>query len=196
VFARSGSAAKYEAGGLNSPAQYQQLKQSDQPVEKVFAGCDSQPWTQRLSATPNRAAAALAAGHRAGYTGRRERGETVTTTPVDSTEAVMTRHLQAFVAGDLEGILADYAAGAILFSPYGVVRRDGLADLFTGVFAEFSKPGTTFNVQYQVVEGEIGFIVWSAETADNKYEFATDTFVIRSGKITSQTFAAKISPKT
>ena len=119
----------------------------------------------------------------------------MTTAPADSTEAVLTRHLQTFGAGDLEGILADYGADAILFTPSGLVRRDELANLFTGLFAEFSKPGTTFSMQYQVVEGEIGFIVWSAETADNNYEFATDTFVIRDGKIATQTFAAKISPK-
>src|SRR5215207_4984059 len=120
-------------------------------------------------------------GRRA-YTGRRERGKGMTTTPVDSAETVLTRHLQTFGAGDLGGILADYAADAILFTPFGLVRRDGLANTYTALFAEFSKPGTTFNLQYQVVEGEIGFIVWSAETADNKYEFATDTFVIRGGK--------------
>ena len=46
-----------------------------------------------------------------------------------------------------------------------------------------------------VVEGEIGYIVWNAETADNVYELATDTFVIDHGKIEVQTFAAKVAPK-
>ena len=38
-------------------------------------------------------------------------------------------------------------------------------------------------------------IIWSAETADNVYEFATDTFVVREGKISVQTFAGKVTPK-
>jgi hypothetical protein len=37
--------------------------------------------------------------------------------------------------------------------------------------------------------------VWKAETADNRYELATDTFVIKDGEIATQTFAGKISPK-
>ena len=35
----------------------------------------------------------------------------------------------------------------------------------------------------------------SAETADNLYELATDTFVGRNGRIVAQSFAAKIVPK-
>jgi hypothetical protein len=37
--------------------------------------------------------------------------------------------------------------------------------------------------------------LWTAETADNTYEEATDTFVVRNGKIVAQSFAAKITPK-
>jgi hypothetical protein len=120
----------------------------------------------------------------------------MTTTPIDTTEVVVNRHLQAFGAGDLDDILADYADDARLFTPFGMVRPEDLADLFKRLFAEFGKPGTTFDLKYQVVEGDIGFIVWSAETADNEYEFATDTFVVRNGKIASHTFAAKIRPKS
>jgi hypothetical protein len=29
----------------------------------------------------------------------------------------------------------------------------------------------------------VAFVLWSAETADNSYEAATDTFVVRDGKI-------------
>jgi len=35
----------------------------------------------------------------------------------------------------------------------------------------------------------------SAETADNVYEIATDTFVVRGGKIAYQSFCGKIVPK-
>jgi hypothetical protein len=39
------------------------------------------------------------------------------------------------------------------------------------------------------------YILWSAETEDDSYEAATDTFVVRKGKIVAQSFAAKITPK-
>jgi hypothetical protein len=45
------------------------------------------------------------------------------------------------------------------------------------------------------IDGDYAYIVWTAETADNSYEFATDTFVVRNEKIVAQSFAAKIKPK-
>jgi hypothetical protein len=43
--------------------------------------------------------------------------------------------------------------------------------------------------------GDTAYIVWKAETADNRFELGTDTFIVRDGKIVTQTFAGKISPK-
>jgi hypothetical protein len=39
------------------------------------------------------------------------------------------------------------------------------------------------------------YILWTAESSENSYEFATDTFVVRNGKIVAQSFAARIKPK-
>jgi hypothetical protein len=36
---------------------------------------------------------------------------------------------------------------------------------------------------------------WTAETADNVYELATDTFVVKDGKIAAQSFASRVVPK-
>ena len=51
------------------------------------------------------------------------------------------------------------------------------------------------NLARQFVEGDCAFIVWDAETADNKFEDASDTFVIRDGKILVQTYAGKVTRK-
>ncbi len=113
-----------------------------------------------------------------------------------STEAVLGHHLASFGAGDLEGILADYATDAVFMTPNGVLRgTDEIEGLFTGLFEEFGKPGATFEMAHSVVEGDYAYIIWSAETPDNVYEYATDTFVIRNGKIVAQSFAGKIVPK-
>jgi hypothetical protein len=63
------------------------------------------------------------------------------------------------------------------------------------MIAEFGKPGATFSMNQESIEGEYAYIVWSAETADNVYEIGTDTFVVRDGKILAQSFAAKLTPK-
>jgi len=45
------------------------------------------------------------------------------------------------------------------------------------------------------IEGDYAYIVWSADTPDNIYDFGSDTFVVKNGKIVAQTFAGKIIPK-
>ena len=119
----------------------------------------------------------------------------MTLTPVRSTEVVLTHHLECFGKGDLEGILSDYTPESVVCTATGVVRAADLPEFFKGIFAEFGKPGMSFKMARQTVEGEVAHIIWSAETADNVYEFATDTFVVRDGKIAVQTFAGKVTPR-
>jgi branched-subunit amino acid aminotransferase/4-amino-4-deoxychorismate lyase len=51
------------------------------------------------------------------------------------------------------------------------------------------------SLKQQSVEGQYAYILWTAETADNVYEVGTDTFVVRDGKIVTQSFTGKITPK-
>ena len=113
-----------------------------------------------------------------------------------STKDVLDNHLKSFGKGDLEGILSDYAPGAVMFTPDGPLRGpDEMRPLFQALIAEFGKPGAVFHLRRQSVDGDYAYIVWTAETADNVYEVATDTFVVRNGKITAQSFTGKITPK-
>ncbi len=108
----------------------------------------------------------------------------------------LNRHLKCFDEGDLNGILSDYAPGAVMFTPDGPIRgADAMRPLFQAMIAEFKKPGASFTMKQQCVEGDYAYIVWTAETADNVYELATDTFVVRDGKIVAQSFTGKITPK-
>jgi ketosteroid isomerase-like protein len=84
----------------------------------------------------------------------------------------------------------------VLFAPGGPLKgRKAIQPLFEGLIAEFTKPGSSFTKQQRSIDGDHAYIVWTAETADNSYAFATDTFVVRSGKIVAQSFAAKIEAK-
>ncbi len=113
-----------------------------------------------------------------------------------STKDVLDRHLKSFAEGDLKGILADYPPGAVLFTPNGPLRgADAMRPFFKALIAEFGKPGAAFSMKQQFVQGDYAYILWTAETADNVYEMATDTFVVRDGKIVAQSFAGKITPK-
>jgi ketosteroid isomerase-like protein len=113
-----------------------------------------------------------------------------------SNKNIIDHHLKAFVERDLNGVLSDYAPGAVFFTQHGPLRGvDAIRPLFQAMIAEFGKPGATFSMKQQVVEGDYAYIVWSAETADNVYELGTDTFVVRDGKIVAQSFTGKITPK-
>ena len=102
----------------------------------------------------------------------------------------------AFAERDLKGVLSDYAPGAIFFSQKGLLKGiDAIRPLFEALIAEFRKPGATFKMKEQLVEGDYAYILWTAETADNVYELGTDTFVVRGGKIVAQSFTGQITPK-
>ena len=113
-----------------------------------------------------------------------------------STQEILNHHLACFAASDVEGILADYSEESVLLSPQGALK--GLAALrtfFETAFADFGQPGTQFKMNQMLVDGDCAFIAWDAETSASNYEAATDTFVIRDGRIAVQTIGAKITPK-
>ena len=115
---------------------------------------------------------------------------------MSATKDVLDHHLKCFGESDIEGILSDYARGAVLFTPNGPLKGvDSIRPLFERLIAEFRKPGATFSLNLQSVDGDHAYILWAAETADNVYEMATDTFVVRDGKIIAQSFVGKITPK-
>ncbi len=50
--------------------------------------------------------------------------------------------------------------------PTGVLRGvHEITPLFQNLFAEFAKPGATFDLQQQVIEGDVAYIWWVAENA-------------------------------
>ena len=92
--------------------------------------------------------------------------------------------------------MADYTAESRFFTPDGLLRgSEAIRGPYASLFGEFAKPGMSFEMLRQEVYGDTAYIVWKAETADNRFELGTDTFLVQNGKIVTQTFAGKISPK-
>jgi ketosteroid isomerase-like protein len=112
-----------------------------------------------------------------------------------ATQGVLKHHLKCFGKGDLAGTMADYTAESRIFTPDGLLRgTDAIRGFFVRMFEEFAKPGLSFEMLRQEVDGDTAYIVWTAETADNHFELGTDTFIVRDGKIVTQTFVVKTSP--
>ena len=115
---------------------------------------------------------------------------------MSTTKDVLDNHLMCFSKGDLQGVLSDYAPDAVMFTPDGPLSGvNAIRPLFEGLLAEFAKPGSSFELKHQSIKGDYAYILWTAETADNNYDLATDTFVVQNGKIVAQSFTAKILPK-
>lgn len=113
-----------------------------------------------------------------------------------STKQILENHLGRFMAGDLAGVLSDYAPDAIFFTPEGTLKgAEAIRPMFRALIDEFAKPGSSFNLRQMSVEGEHAYILWSAETADHVYELATDTFVVRGGRIVAQSYTPKLTAK-
>lgn len=109
---------------------------------------------------------------------------------------VVDRHIASFAAGDLDGILSDFAPEAVVFTPDGVLKNPAsIRSLYADLLAEFSKPGADFRLHSTEAHGDHAYILWTADTADQVYELATDTFFVRDGKIVVQSFAAKKKPR-
>lgn len=113
-----------------------------------------------------------------------------------STEQVLTAHLTAFGSGNVDAIMQDYNDDSVIVTPLGALEgTDAIRGLFVALVTEFSKPGMTFSLDTTHINGDFAYIIWTAETADNVYEYATDTFFIDDGKIVFQTVAFKATPK-
>jgi len=113
-------------------------------------------------------------------------------TGTKETNAVLDNHLAAAQRGDLEGVLNDFSEDSVLYLPQGPVR--GLAELRDFYKAFLTKPPSGFPKDFELlrreVDGEVAYIVWKAEPG---VRLATDTFIVRDGKIVVQTFAASLA---
>lgn len=114
-----------------------------------------------------------------------------------TTAEVLAHHFKCFADRDLDGLMADYTADALFFTPEGVLRGpEAIRGVFEKLLSEFAKPGASFPSRKRLVEGEYVYSVFTAETPDNSYELANDVFVVRNGSIQMQAFTAKVRPKS
>ncbi len=104
-----------------------------------------------------------------------------------STEATLTHHLHAIYEG-VDAVLSDYTEESVLFTPNGPIRGlDGIRAFYDNFINNSPQDLlAAITLVRQDIDGEIAYIIWKA---DPYIPFATDTFVIRNGKIATQTTA-------
>jgi hypothetical protein len=67
--------------------------------------------------------------------------------------------------------------------------------LFEAMIEEFSSPDASSTIHERHASGPVAYMIWSAETPQNNYRFATDTIYVVDGRIRYQTFATDIVAK-
>jgi hypothetical protein len=108
----------------------------------------------------------------------------------DQTKEVLDHHWVAFKANDLEETMKDYTEESVLITPNGTYS--GLEEIrqnFINAFKAFPKDSSTFTLDKSVVVKDVGYILWKSKTPAFNLGYATDTFIIRNGKIVRQTYA-------
>lgn len=117
-----------------------------------------------------------------------------TMTQPPTTETVVRTHLQAFIEQKgVAAIVSDYEEEAVFLSEDRAYR--GKREI-QGFFEHFiaalpPKAISRFTLRSLRVAGEVAYITWSA---GEELPLGTDTFVVRDGKIVSQTFAMYAAP--
>jgi ketosteroid isomerase-like protein len=101
-------------------------------------------------------------------------------------QEIFAHHAQVLIAGDLDGIVSDYADDAVFITPSGVLHgKEGVREGFTALLADL--PSATWDVPTQIFEGDVLFIEWNAVSASTQALDGIDTFVFDGENIRVQT---------
>lgn len=104
-----------------------------------------------------------------------------------SAEEVLDDHLSESQTGTIEADLArNYAHDLVVLTGRGVYRgHDGLRQLAQLLREELGE--ATFEYRTRLVEGEMGFLEWSARGERGQVQDGADSYLIRDGRIIAQT---------
>ena len=105
-----------------------------------------------------------------------------------ATQSVLEHHLQALRKG-VDAVMEDYSDDSVVITPDSTFYGLSEIEVFFTAFFQALPDGIwdSFVMRRQEVAGDVAFILWEANPW---FPMATDTFVIREGKIACQTFAA------
>jgi hypothetical protein len=111
-----------------------------------------------------------------------------------TSEEVLQDHLDLAKNGSLaEDLTRNYAENVVLLTTHGIFKGlKGVEELAAILRREM--PNATFEYHKILVEGEIGFLEWSASSKDAKVKDGADSYVIRNGVIIAQTIYYTVMP--
>lgn len=107
---------------------------------------------------------------------------------------VFAHHAQVLSAGDLDGVMSDYAADAVLLTSEGpLAGHDEVRRFFAGALDALPEPELTARA---AVWGPDALLLrWTAVSAAAVVPDGVDTFVFADGKIRLQTTVFTVRPR-
>lgn len=112
----------------------------------------------------------------------------------EKNKSIIQRHLTSFIENDLDVLLSDYVSDSILITQEATYSGPAeIRKFFIGIMAHFPYQKSSLDLDNMTVNGEVGYIVWHGKSQSVNVPFATDTFVMKNGKIHQQTFAGQLN---
>jgi len=154
------------------------------------------------------ATAILSLGAITACSGGSTAGSAPTAVPADSAQTILDRHVAAMKAGDLAAVMADYADNALVIAPNGIAPGevnvagfnvfDGKANiskLFTVLTGKDNAAGmASMTTSYEFKGSDVVLMPWVQFKGEPNEVSGTDVWVIRDGKIQSQTVLVNAAP--
>lgn len=102
-----------------------------------------------------------------------------------STKAVIDRHNAVVAAGDLDAIVDDYSADAVILTPGGVrTGHSGVREFFEEILERLA--GMDLEIINTRSSGDYLFLEWVGRSPEKTVSDGVDTFVVENGKIALQ----------
>lgn len=114
----------------------------------------------------------------------------------DQTDFIIGHHLEALKNGDINELMLDYTASSVLITPQRILSNfNEITALFSKFMTDVLPPGCDFELSKKIINGNIAYLIWTAESDNYRIPFGTDTFIIGDGKIDTQTVAMVLEQK-
>lgn len=118
----------------------------------------------------------------------------------DSAEVILDRHVEAMKARDLAAVMADYADDALVIAPHGIVQgetnlagfnvfdgKENISRLFAVLTNEENAAGmASMTTRYEYKGSDVALMHWVQFEGTPQELSGTDVWIIRDGKIISQ----------
>ena len=115
---------------------------------------------------------------------------------LDTSTALVMRHLSSFQQNDLEGVLADYTNESVFITQAATYTGvEEIRGFFSELIIHFPAGKSEFVLDKIATIDDMVYILWHAKTPGLTVPIGSDTFIVKECKIHQQTFVGQLEFK-